>query len=289
MVRRWSGQRRIGHTGTLDPMASGVLVLCLGQATRLAEYYQGHDKTYAAEVALGTATDSYDATGQVTAHTAVPPLNDTQIETALARFHGLIAQTPPVFSALKQAGETLYAKARRGETVEVAPRPVTIYHLELLAWRPPDRLALRIRCSAGTYIRSLAHDIGQALGTVAHLAMLRREVAGAFTLDHAHPLPAVEQAAAAGRLAELLLPPGAGLHLPVLLVETEAARRLGHGQQVAVPAALLDGPPPPGGLAQALDAGGALLGIVRWLGPADQTGKPESFLWKAEKWLKIDS
>ncbi len=285
-VRRWGGQRRIGHTGTLDPMASGVLVLCLGQATRLVEYYQGHDKTYSAEIVLGTATDTYDRTGQVIASAPPPPLTATTIEAALARFRGDLMQTPPRFSALKQGGEALYAKARRGEEVAVTPRPVTIHLLELLAWTPPDRLALRVRCSAGTYIRSLAYDLGQALGTPAHLAALRREVAGLFTLDHAHPLAAIQAAAERSELAALLLPPGAGLALPVLLVDNEMQRRLGHGQLVTVPTALLDSPPPADTLAQALNAAGELAGIVRVQGPAEEA---DSLIWKAEKWLAKSS
>lgn len=281
-VRRWSGQRRIGHTGTLDPLASGVLVLCLGQATRLVEYYQGHDKTYSAEIVLGTATDTYDRTGSVVASAPVPPLTAQEIESALERLRGDVMQTPPIYSAIKQEGEALYVKARRGEAVEVAPRPVTIHLLELLEWIAPDRLAVRVRCSAGTYIRSLAYDLGHALGTQAHLAALRREAAGSFTLDHAHPLDAVQNAAEQGSVASLLLPLGAGLALPVLLIDNEMQRRLGYGQQVAISTTLLDSPPVPDGLAQALTVAGDLAGIVRALGPADE---PDSLLWKAEKWL----
>ena len=284
-VRRWSGQRRIGHTGTLDPLASGVLVLCLGQATRLVEYYQGHAKTYVAEVALGAATDTYDAVGEVVDQAPVPPLDAATIEAALHVWRGDIRQTPPVYSALKQDGEALYAKARRGETVEVAARPVTIHQLELVAWTRPDRLTLRVVCSAGTYVRSLAYDLGHTLGTVAHLARLRREAAGPFALADSHPLPAVEAAAAAGRLGELLLPLGAGLDLPRLSIDAETARLLGFGQQVAIipPDAPGEGP-----LAAAYidtpEGCPTLAGIVRRLDALDVTddGAP---LWKAEKWF----
>ena len=282
-VRRWSGQRRIGHTGTLDPLASGVLILCLGQATRLVEYYQGHAKSYVAEVALGAATDTYDAVGQVVSQAPVPPLDEATIEAALHVWRGDIQQTPPVYSALKQEGEALYAKARRGETVEVAARPVTIHRLELVAWGPPDRLTLRVVCSAGTYVRSLAHDLGHTLGTVAHLARLRREAAGQFTLADNHPLPAVEAAAEAGRLAELLLPLGAGLELPRLLVDEETARRLGFGQQVAIatPVALGDDALAAVYTAAPNGGGATLAGIVRRLGLTDDGAQ----LWKAEKWF----
>ena len=138
-VRRWSRQRRIGHTGTLDPMASGLLVLCLGVATRLAEYYQGHDKTYEACVTLGRATDTYDAVGRTVAQASVPPLTDADVENALAAFRGQIAQEPPVYSALKQGGESLHRKARRGETVIVAPRTLRFTRSTFFPLRRPHR------------------------------------------------------------------------------------------------------------------------------------------------------
>jgi tRNA pseudouridine55 synthase len=272
-VRRWSGRRRIGHTGTLDPFASGVLVLCLGQATRLVEYYQGHAKHYDAQVRLGIATDTYDATGTVIAQETPPQLDEATIEAALATLRGPQMQTPPAYSALKQDGEALYAKARRGEMVTPPARPVTIYALTLTAWSPPDTLHLHVHCSAGTYVRSLAHDLGRVLGTQAHLARLRRTAAGGFDLRAAQPLEAVEQAAAAGRFADLLLPVGAGLDLPILTVDATTALRLGQGQVVELAAARLAGPV----LAQ--DDAGRCLGIIRAVG-GERYG-----LWKADKWL----
>lgn len=282
MVRRWSGQRRIGHTGTLDPMASGVLVLCLGLATRLVEYYQGQPKRYLADVILGQATDTYDVTGQVTETAPVPPLNEEQIEAALESFRGEILQRPPAFSAIKQGGESVHRRARRGETVELAPRPVTIYRLELLAFEPPDRLRLQVACSAGTYIRSLAHDLGRALGTVAHLTRLRREAVGPFTLASAHPLEAIQTAAEEGRFAQLLLPLGEGLAMPTLPLDAEATRRLGHGQQVLLPASDTLELNPDAPLARAVDPTGVFVGIVRCLGPAHDG---RLWRWKAEKWF----
>ena len=276
-ARRLSGQRRIGHSGTLDPMASGLLLLCLGQATRLVEYYQGHDKRYRAVVALGTATDSYDAVGTTVAHAPVPPLSDAEIETALARFRGDIMQTPPIYSALKQEGEALYAKARRGETVEVAARPVTIHALTLVT-RTATTLTLDVHCSAGTYIRSLANDLGEALGTVAHLAELRRNAVGNFSVTSAHTLPNLEAAAEAGTLAELLLPLGVGLGLPTLPLDAATALRLSQGQRVVLDHAA----DPTSDLALAQSTEGAALGIVRCLGRQAITS-----LWKAEKWLAV--
>ena len=280
LVRRWSGQRRIGHTGTLDPMASGVLVLCLGQATRLVEYYQGHDKQYYAEITLGAATDTYDRMGTVVAESPVPSLTVAALEAALATFRGKIQQLPPVYSALKQDGESLHHKARRGETVTVEPRPVTIHQLQLLDFQPPAQVALRVVCSAGTYIRSLAHDLGLALQTHAHLSSLRREAAGPFTLQAAHSLAAIEAAGQAEALDNLLLPLGYGLPLAEIVIDEDASRRLGHGQVVALPnpaAPLLPS------LAKGVTADGTLLGILHALQQA-QSGNGD-YLWKAEKWF----
>ena len=286
LVRRWSGQRRIGHTGTLDPMASGLMILCLGQATRLVEYYQGHDKTYLAEITLGQATDTYDAVGQVCATAAVPTLTREAIEQALQQFHGTILQRPPIYSALKQGGESLHRKARRGEAVTVEPRPVTIYQITLLDFQAPAQVALRVHCSAGTYIRSLAHDLGQALGTYAHLSKLRRTEVGAFRLENAWSLAAIEAAAAKDELEALLVPGGTALGLPEVQLSDEWVTRLGHGQKVLLPAAICQSLFPENGnslLAKVIDPAGAFLGIIRCLHWPN--GPEESSLWKAEKWL----
>ncbi|MBI1298169.1 tRNA pseudouridine(55) synthase TruB [bacterium] len=277
-VRRLSGQRRIGHTGTLDPMACGVLVLCLGVATRLVEYYQGHDKRYLAEICLGTETDTYDAMGAVVDQQPVPELGREQIEAALRTFEGEIDQTPPVYSALKQDGESLHRKARRGESVEVAARRVTIYSLELLEVRSPARVLVRAHCSAGTYVRSIAHDLGQALGSCAHLSYLRREAVGHFHEQEAHTLEEIEDAAARGELTTFLQAPGAALDLPQVVLDAAGIERIGHGQKVWL---ALD-PALKGDLVQSIDARGQLLGILRILDRAEDHGQA---LCKAEKWL----
>ncbi len=290
-VRRWSGQRRIGHTGTLDPFASGVLALCLGHATRLVEYYQGHDKRYLAEIVLGVATDTYDVTGIVTQRIAAPHLTAACVEESLAHFRGVVMQTPPAFSALKQGGESLHYKARRGETVELAPRRVTFHCLELLSFDPPGHVTLRVHCSAGAYIRSLAYDLGKALGTVGLLAALRREATGPFTLGQAHSLDEICAAAQEGALASLLLPLGAGLDLPSVEVDDEAARRLGFGQLVKItPSNSTDSLANPVAadqeyeeaiLAQGRGWDGRFLGVLRRMGDAEGDGA----VWKAEKWF----
>ena len=292
-VRRLSRQKRIGHTGTLDPMANGLLVLCLGVATRLVEYYQGHDKTYDARVTLGRATNTYDAVGQTVAQADVPPLTEAGVESALAAFRGQISQIPPVYSALKQGGESLHRKARRGETVKVSPRNATFHEISLLSFAAPAEISLRIRCSAGAYVRSLAHALGQALGTVGHLSFLRRLEAGPFSVADASTMPAIEKAAADGQLPDLLIAPDAGLGMPRLTVSEEEQVRLGHGQKV------FHGRPFPGrhtpfpdarssdgaqqaGLAAAYDQSGRFLGIAR---ARAVDGSADGTVWKAEKWL----
>ncbi len=282
-VRRWSGQRRIGHAGTLDPFASGVLVLCLGVATRLAEYYTGHDKVYRAHVRLGTATETYDPLGRVVETCPLPELDEARIRSVLAGFLGPQEQVPPAFSAIRQGGERLYHKARRGETVQVKPRRITVHRLELLELLPPDRLHIRVHCSAGTYVRSLAHDLGRALDSCAHLSYLRREAAGPFQVGQAHTLDTIREAAQAGRLPELLLPLGTGLHLPRLELDPETARRLGQGQRVPIEAAALLDPVRPRrrDRLQGLDLQGRLRGILQVLDVRDDG----TLLCKAEKWL----
>lgn len=184
-VRRLSGTRRVGHTGTLDPLATGILVVCLGRATRLVEYVVGRPKTYTATIRLGQTTNTYDTEGEITAEQTLPDdLPLAEIRPYLAQFRGEIAQIPPLYSAIKKDGQPLYKLARQGKTVELEPRQVTIYELEVLAWQQPD-LSLQIRCSAGTYIRSIAHDLGQLLGYGGHLTQLRRTAVGAFNLSTA--------------------------------------------------------------------------------------------------------
>lgn len=286
-VRRWSCQRRIGHTGTLDPMASGLLVLCLGIATRLVEYYQGHDKTYDARVALGCATDTYDALGQVVARASVPHLTEARLQEALASFQGEILQKPPIYSAVKQAGESLYRKARRGEAVTVEPRPVTVHAIELLAFTPPDQISLQIRCSAGTYIRSLAHELGQALGTVAHLCWLRRLEVGPFSVVNACTLAAIEAAASTEGLSALLLGAGSGLGMPRLTLNDDERVRLGQGQWIYRKGSIPSYVPSidamtymAADIAAAYDLQGRFLGVVR-----ARTTDGKGTVWKAEKWL----
>ena len=204
-VRRHSGEKRVGHAGTLDPDATGVLPVCIGKATRVVEYLSETDKSYRAIVRLGVATDTYDASGTVTGTADASGVTREQVEAALGAFRGRIQQTPPMFSALKSAGRPLYALAREGKTVERKMRAVTIHRLNLTGWDPPE-LTLEIDCSKGTYIRSLAHDLGEALGCGAHLKTLVRTRAGPFAIEDTVSLEEAIEAFETGDGETLLAP-----------------------------------------------------------------------------------
>jgi tRNA pseudouridine55 synthase len=196
-VRRATKIRQVGHAGTLDPMATGVLVVCLRQATRVSEYLLGHDKTYHATIRLGLETNTYDADGEVIATHEVN-VDRAEVERALARFVGEIQQVPPMYSAIKRGGQKLYELARQGIEIERAARSVIVHSIELRDYQAPDA-TIDVRCSAGTYIRSLAHDLGAVLGTGGHLIDLRRIAAGPFTIDQAILLEVFETSARDGQ------------------------------------------------------------------------------------------
>ncbi|PJF41505.1 MAG: tRNA pseudouridine(55) synthase TruB [Chloroflexi bacterium] len=189
-IRRGLRIKKVGHAGTLDPMATGVLVICLGPATRLSEYVMPGTKQYRATMRLGVTTTTYDAEGEVLQERDVSHITQDDIEHALAQFRGDIAQVPPMYSAVKRGGRKLYELARAGEVVERPPRPVTIHALEIVQCDLPD-VVLDVTCSAGTYIRSLAHDVGETLNVGAHLTALTRTASGAFLLDDALELDAL--------------------------------------------------------------------------------------------------
>lgn len=262
-VRRLLHVRRAGHTGTLDPLATGLLVLLLGRATRLAQFLMSCEKQYLAGVQLGVATDTYDATGRPTFATphSFADLPVSQIESALTPFRGKIEQIPPMYSAKKRGGVSLHRLARRGVEVERSPVRVTIHELELLGVErgdPGQRISLRVRCSSGTYIRSLVHDLGRRLGCGAHLASLRRTAAGEFSLASAHTLDELE-APPPHDLGAVIIPPARLLaHLPSVQIEGEQLQRVTHG--AAIPAAALalnDGEP-----CRILDSVGELVAVA---------------------------
>ncbi|MBE9506835.1 MAG: tRNA pseudouridine(55) synthase TruB [Chloroflexi bacterium] len=232
-VRALTGIRRVGHAGTLDPLATGVLLVCVGRATRVAEYLMAGRKVYRARVRLGITTDTYDAEGQMVTSVDPVEVDRAQVGEALSRFRGKIVQVPPMYSAIKHKGTPLHRLARRGLEVEREPRPVEIFRLELTGWEPPE-CVLEVACSPGTYVRALAHDLGRALGCGAHLAGLIRLASGGFHVEDAVTLEAFAQAAAEGRWPDLLHPMDAALtRFPALHLDADAARRLCLGQAIA--------------------------------------------------------
>jgi tRNA pseudouridine55 synthase len=230
-VRRLYRTRKAGFAGTLDPLASGVLVCALGVATRLLTYLEADAKRYRAIVELGRETDTDDAEGRTVAQGDWPTVGRDQVEAALADFRGPIRQRPPAYSAISVGGQRLYALARRGEAVMVPEREVTIHALTLTAWEPP-KLTLDVYCSKGTYIRALARDLGRTLGCSAYLAGLRRTASGAFTLNQATTLEQLE-AAGDDRRATYLLPLRAAIaHLPVVALDSDEVDRIRSGQRI---------------------------------------------------------
>lgn len=241
-VKRLTHQRHVGHGGTLDPMASGTLPICFGQATRVMDFLVEGTKVYQAQVALGVTTDTYDAVGKVVAQSDPSGITREQVEGALASFRGLIYQTPPMFSALKREGQRLYELARAGVEVPRSPRPVRVLRLDLLAWEPPVA-TLEVECGRGVYVRSLAHDLGAALGCGAHLAALCRLRAGPFAATTAITLEVLAQAVQAGDWQELLhCPDVALLHYQAAIIGPVAARAVRQGRHVFL--GYRPGPPP---------------------------------------------
>ena len=241
-VRRLLGAAKAGHTGSLDPLATGMLPLCFGEATKFAGLLLGSAKAYATTAVLGVTTDTDDADGQVLRTRPVPTLSAADIQAALAPLRGRVRQRPPIYSALKQGGEALYRKARRGEAIEVPEREVEVHALRLLG-QQGERLQLEVGCGSGTYVRSLVRDLGEALGCGAHVAMLRRLWVDPFRGQPMHTLASLEARAATGReaLDTLLLGPEQALpHLPRLALDPDTAQRLCQGQAVAAPG-LADG------------------------------------------------
>lgn len=231
-ARRGLGMKRVGHTGTLDPFASGLLLLCLGPATRLAEFLTGLPKTYRARVRLGVSTTTDDLDGAVLSTSdAWRGLSADDLERALAPLRGPILQTPPPFSAKKVGGESAHYRARRGEHVVLTPVQVEVFALEALGWDPPW-LELDVRCSSGTYVRALARDLGEALGTGAHLDALRRTAIGDFVVAGALRMDELADPAAVGRV--LLTPAESIAHLPLVVVDADAVARLAHGEAIAL-------------------------------------------------------
>jgi tRNA pseudouridine55 synthase len=238
IVRRLTGVRRVGHGGTLDPFAMGVLPVFIGRATRMVDYHRGDGKAYRASVVFGATSTTDDIDGEMTPG-EVPPPERAAVEAALADFRGEIEQVPPDHSAVHVGGKRAYELARGGEKPELQARTVTIHGLDLIEWdtADPERpmAVLEVRCSTGTYVRSLARDLGRQLSCGAYLGALTRTASGPFTIEAAHTLEHVREELAAGRTEALLLSPDAGLdHLPMVTIPDRDLEGVARGQIIRV-------------------------------------------------------
>ncbi len=260
-VRRWSGEKKVGHAGTLDPLAGGTFPVFLGQATKLMPYILETTKSYRAVIELGMATDTYDAEGKVTLQGDASAVTREQVEAVLEAFKGVIWQKPPPFSAIKREGKRLYKLARAGVAVETLPRQVEVFHLEVTAWQPP-RVTIELECGRGFYLRSVAHDLGEVLGCGGYLKELVRLKYGVFIVEETVTLPRLEEAFRQGEWAPHLRPLDsvlAGLQ-PVELDEAET-RLVRHGRSLSL---RLRGQA--GERARAYDPGGRFMAILRFEG-----------------------
>jgi tRNA pseudouridine55 synthase len=231
-IRNGTGLRRAGHTGTLDPRASGVLVILVGPAVRLSEYVSASDKRYQAIIRLGGKTDTFDADGKFTQNNQPVNVTEQQFEEVLKTFIGEIEQTPPPYSAVKVQGRKAYEMARKGEEVELEPRKITVHHLEVLEWAPPE-VVIDVHCSSGTYVRSLANDLGEKLGCGAYLVGLRRTKSGRFSLRDATPLRKLQEAFHAGNWYQYLIPAAEALgDWPAIELSPDDVEGVRHGHRV---------------------------------------------------------
>jgi len=257
LLRRLTGTRRIGHAGTLDPLASGVLPILVGAATRFSEELTGGRKRYEAVIRLGERSATDDAQGPLERVRApLPPVE--AIKDALQTFVGTFDQMPPAFSARKVGGRSAHRAARVGEPLELAPRSVTVDAIELLATEPGDEVVdvtIDLRCGPGTYVRSIARDLGERLGTGGHLRALRRTEAAGLRVAEAMTPAQLEELASHGRLADAILPAGALLPIPHITLDAEAAWRFTHGAEQIIPGGDADGK------VAVFDAASELLGI----------------------------
>ncbi len=284
-IKRLSGVRRVGHAGTLDPEATGVLPVCLGKATRITRFLMDTTKTYRAEIELGTATDTYDATGKVTRRGDPSAVSREQVAAALDRFRGLTQQTPPMYSSVKHRGRRLYELAREGIEVARKSRPTFIHRLDISRWQPPV-VTIEVECGKGTYIRSLAHDVGEALGCGAHLKNLSRLRCGPFDISTAVSITQLEEAFHHGywqhfiHAADSVL-----LHWKAVVVNDATALNIRNGIPVSLAnesniSSTAPGLPPPASpdtetRCRTYTLDGRFLGVMRF--------NPEKGLWQPEK------
>lgn len=289
MVRRLTGERRVGHAGTLDPAATGVLPVCLGQGTRITEFLVDSTKAYRAEIELGVATDTYDVDGSITSRGDPSGISRDQLESGLGSFCGLIQQVPPMYSAVKYRGRPLYQLARAGITVERKSRLARIHDIKLLDWQPPVA-TVEVVCGKGTYIRSLAHDLGQALGCGAYLKNLIRVRCGLFDIEDAISISQFEDACRYGYWQQLVYPVDSVLsHWAAMVVNDDAGQNIRNGRPLAVGNG--DGSERSGSLEQGISAGssvesrcrayaldGRFLGVLRFNSERGQWQPEKVFL-----------
>ncbi len=273
-IRMGTGIRRAGHTGTLDPRASGVLVILIGPAVRLSEFVSASDKRYQAIIRLGATTDTFDADGRFTRPAATAPMDISEelFETTLKQFIGEIEQTPPPYSAVKVKGRRAYDMARQGEEVELEPRKIQVYHLDVLEWAPPEAV-IDVHCSSGTYVRSLANDLGEKLGCGAYLVGLRRTKSGRFSLRDAVPLRKLQEAFQAGNWYQYLIPAAEALgEWPAIELNPDDVEEVKHGHRVKA------APDTKPGLVRGVSMAGELIAIMDLITGED--GSPE---WQPKK------
>jgi tRNA pseudouridine55 synthase len=268
-IRKLLKQKRVGHAGTLDPAAGGVLPICVGQATRVAEYLSESGKAYRAEVVFGISTDTYDAEGAVIATASTTDLALASIEETLQHFLGPQMQVPPRYSAIKIQGQPAYKRARAGEEITLEPRPIVINSLKVIDWLPP-RLTLDIECSKGTYIRSLSHDLGMQLGCYAYLDALVRTRSGPFTLSESITLEQLATAIETTTVQHYLYPVDKPLEqYPAITLDAETFEKVKHGNAFSTSIEYSRG------LARIYDPTGHFLAIARW--------NEEQQAWQPEK------
>ncbi len=268
VVRRGTGIKRAGHTGTLDPRASGVLVVLVGPAVRLSEYVSASDKRYQAIVRLGIRTDTYDSEGVVTQRSPVE-ITEEQIVEALKQFEGTVEQVPPAYSAKKVNGRRAYEMARKGEEFELEPKEIDVYHLELLEWDTPEAI-IDVYCSSGTYVRALANDLGDVLGCGGYLVGLRRTKSGEFALRDAIQLRKLKEAFENGDWYKYLIPAAEALgDWPSRELSFEEVDLVRHGHRVPV----IDEPEDPEQWVRAISQQGELVALLQYL-PEDKEWQP---------------
>lgn len=264
VVRKTLNIKKVGHTGTLDPDAEGVLPVCIGSATKLADYIMAERKSYRAEITFGTETTTQDASGEVTASYDFE-YDEDKIKEAVKRFIGKQTQIPPMYSAIKVNGKRLYELAREGKEIERKTRNIEIFDIRTAEFVPPDRAIIDVDCSKGTYIRTLCSDIGKYLGWGAHMSALTRTASGSFTIDKAVKLEELKNAAAEGRAEELIIPPDDVLsEYKRVTVSEKASKYLYNGGKISAHYLSCDKKPSEGETVLGYDSTGKLVGIYAY-------------------------